>query len=102
MYAKVFEQIFDSSIAEDYLMRLVFEDLLVLADQNGVVDKTHEAIARRTNVPLEIVKREIAELEKPDPKSRTPIYEGRRIVRLDEHKDWGWVIVNYQLPRNSL
>lgn len=96
MYAKVFEQIFDSSISEDYLTRLVFEDLLVLADQNGVVDKTHEAISRRTNVPLDIVKRSIVKLESPDPKSRSQEAEGKRIVRLDDHRDWGWFIVNYE------
>jgi hypothetical protein len=95
MYAKVFEQIFDSSIADNWKTRLVYEDLLVLADQNGVVDKTQQAIARRTNVPLEIVLEAIAELESPDPRSRNPIHEGRRIVRIDEHRDWGWLIVNY-------
>ena len=37
----------------------MFEDMLILADQNRVVDKTCEAIARRTNVPIEIVKKGI-------------------------------------------
>lgn len=96
MYAKVFSQIYDSSIAENYLTRLVFTDLLTLADINGVVDMTREAIARRTNVPLDMVCAAIAELEAPDPKSRTPDEDGRRIARLDQHRDWGWLIVNYQ------
>lgn len=96
MFAKLFEQIFDSSIAEDWKTRLVFEDMLILADQNGVVDKTHEAISRRTNVPIDIVRESIKKLEDVDPKSRNPRNEGRRIVRLDEHRDWGWLIVNYE------
>ena len=95
MFAKVFSQILDSSLAEDYQTRHVFEDLLKLCDINGVVDMTAEAIARRANAPLEIVKRGIAELEKPDPRSRNPEHEGRRIVRLDEHREWGWFVVNY-------
>jgi hypothetical protein len=95
MFAKVFTQILDSSLAEDYQTRHVFEDLLKLCDINGVVDMTHEAIARRTNVPLKIVQRGIAELEKSDPRSRNPDNDGRRIVRLDKHRDWGWKIVNY-------
>ena len=99
MYAKVFAQIFDSSIAEDYRVRLVFEDFLKLADINGVVDMTHEAISRRTNVPLEMVKLGISELEKPDPKSRSNAEDGRRIIRMDDHRDWGWFIVNYQRYR---
>jgi len=100
MFSKVFEQIYDSSIAEDYLVRFVFEDFLTLADVNGVVDRTPEAISRRTNVPIDIVKRSIVKLESPDPKSRRPDDDGRRIVRLDEHRDWGWFIVNYEYYRN--
>jgi len=99
MFAKVFEQIFDSSIAEDYQVRLVFEDLLTLADIDGVVDKTPEALSRRTNVPLEIIKKAIAVLESPDPRSRRSEAEGRRLVRLDDHRDWGWLIVNYKYYR---
>jgi hypothetical protein len=40
MYVKIFAQIYDSSIAEDYLVRLVFEDFLILADKHGHVDMT--------------------------------------------------------------
>lgn len=96
MYAKIFAQIFDSSIAENYQTRHVFEDFLKLADPNGVVDMTHEAISRRTNVPIEIVRSAILELEKPDARSRTPDHSGCRIVRMDEHRDWGWIIINYK------
>ena len=100
MFAKVFGQIYDSSISEDYLLRLVFEDFLTLADINGVVDMTQESISRRTNVPLDIVKKYITILESPDLKSRRKNDDGRRIVKLDEHRDWGWLIVNYEFYRN--
>lgn len=95
MYAKIFEQIYDSSIAENPEARFTFMDLLVLADKNGVVDMTHEAIARRTNRPLDVIRKTIGILESPDPKSRRANDEGRRIIRLDEHRDWGWFIANY-------
>lgn len=95
MFAKIFTQILDSSLAEDYQTRHVFEDMLKLCDINGVVDMTAEAISRRANVPLELIQRGIAELERPDPRSRNPEHDGKRIVRLDEHRDWGWLIVNY-------
>lgn len=95
MYAKIFDQILNSSLAENFMTRHVFMDLLVLSDKNGEVDMTHESIARRTNVPLEIVKQAIAELEAPDPRSRSTAEDGRRIVRLDAHRDWGWQITNY-------
>lgn len=95
VYAKIFTQIFDSSIAENYEVRHVFEDLLKLADIEGVVDMTPEAISRRTNVPLEKIQYGIAELSKADPKSRSHESGGKRLVPLDSHRDWGWIIVNY-------
>lgn len=95
MYGKVFEQILDSSIAENYLTRFVFEDFIILADPDGNVDMTPEAFSRRTNVPLDIVKAAIVELEKPDPRSKTPDHDGRRLLRLDPHRDWGWHVVNH-------
>lgn len=100
MYAKIFLKIFDSSIAEDWQARIVFQDILILANRDGMVDMTHEAIARRTNVPLEIVRASIAKLEAPDPKSNTPEDDGRRLERLAEHKDWGWRILNYTRYRD--
>jgi len=75
-------------------------DMLVLADQNGVVDMTHDAIARRTNVPLKIVQAAITELEQPDKRSRSSQFDGARLQRLDDHRDWGWVIVNYRHYRS--
>lgn len=96
MYAKIFEQIFDSSIADDYELRHFFMDLLVLADCNGVVDRTPTAIAARTRIPLSKVTKFIARLESPDMQSRTLGWEGRRIAKFDEHRDWGWVILNFE------
>ena len=71
MFAKVFSQILDSSLAENYQVRLVFEDLLKLAQPDGTVDITRESISRRTNVPLDIVTAGLDQLEQPDKSSRT-------------------------------
>jgi hypothetical protein len=95
MYAKVFCQILDSSIADDYKLRHFFMDLLVLADPNGVVDMTPTAISARTRIPLDEVTEFIRRLSEPDPQSRTPAFEGRRIHLIDDHRTWGWFIVNY-------
>lgn len=99
MFAKVFEQIFDSSIAEDYSIRHVFMDLLVLANAKGEVDMTITAVARRTNVPVAIVRAAIEALEAPDTESRTSDHQGRRLLRLSENRAWGWRIVNYETYR---
>lgn len=96
MYAKVFAQIFDSSIAENYELRHFFEDMLKLSDADGVLDMTPEAIHRRINLPLEKVVEFLGLLQEPDPKSRSPEHEGKRLIPLDSHREWGWIIVNYQ------
>lgn len=96
LYARVFLQILDSSIAEDFTMRHVFEDFLKLCDhKTGVIDMTRQALARRLNIPMETLNVEIDKLEAPDPDSRDPEFEGRRIERLDPHRDWGWKILNW-------
>lgn len=95
MFAKIFSQIFDSSIANNHKHRHVFMDLLVLADSDGVIDMTEEAVSRRTNVPLEDVKAAIEYLSSPDTRSNSPNDEGRRLLPVDERKPWGWQIVNY-------
>ena len=60
---------------------------------------TYEAISRRTNVPIEEVKRYILELQQPDMSSRSKEFDGKRIIPLDSGRDWGWLIVNYQFYR---
>jgi hypothetical protein len=100
MFAKIFTQILDSSIAGDYVVRHVFMDLLIMADRDGVIDMTPDAIARRTNVPEDMVLHALKELSTPDTKSRSDAEDGRRIILLDSHRDWGWQIVNYEHYRN--
>lgn len=100
MFAKVFKSIFASSIAHNYKTRHVFMDLLTLADSEGYVHMTLQSIAGATGVPLEIVKEAIAELESPDPESQTHTAEGRRLIRVDDKRSWGWQIVNYVHYRN--
>jgi hypothetical protein len=100
MFAKIYAQIFDSSIAENYELRHFFEDMLKLADCTGVVDMTAPAIARRINLDLQKVLEFLRLLQEPDPTSRSKEHEGRRLVPLDSHRDWGWILVNYVHYRN--
>ena len=100
MFAKVYTQVFDSSIADNWKHRHVFEDLLKLCDQTGLLDMTQEAIAARTRMPLEMVCEAIKALSEPDPRSRTHDHEGRRLILLDCKRGWGWKIVNYQKYRS--
>ena len=101
LFAKLFQSIFDSSIADDWQARIVFQDMLILADEDGTIDMTPESIARRTNIPFEIISAAIPKLESPDPSSRTPDHEGRRILRLSSQRAWGWRVVNFAKYRES-
>ena len=74
---------------------MTFQQMLTLCDQEGFVDMTADAIARRTTIPIEVITKGIAVLEQPDPESRRSEEEGRRIVLIDPNRTWGWQIVNY-------
>ncbi len=102
MYAKVFSQIYDGTLCTKgpWQALVTFQQMLVLADHEGHVDMTAGAIARRTTIPLDIIEMGISELMKPDPESRTPTEEGRRIALLSDGRGWGWRIVNYKVYRD--
>lgn len=99
MYGKIFEQIYDGTLGENWQALITFQQMIILCDSSGVVDMTPNAISRRTGIPVEHIEAGIRYLEEPDPDSRTPDEEGRRIVRLDDHRPWGWKIVNHALYR---
>lgn len=97
MYGKLFASMYDGTLGTrgPWQALITFQQLIILADQDGVIDMTPEAIARRTTIPLEIITKGLAMLEQPDPDSRSPDEEGRRIVRLSDTRLWGWRITNY-------
>lgn len=86
---------YDGTLAGHWEALVTFQQLIVLADADGVVDVTPQAISARTTIPLHIITAGLEFLALPDPYSRTPGEDGRRIVCLDEHRPWGWQIVNY-------
>src|SRR3990172_11905550 len=97
MYGKLFAQMYDGTLATQgpWQALVTFQQFIILADKEGVVDMTADAIARRPTIPPDIIKIGIAALEQPDAASRSPDEEGCRIVRLSDARDWGWRIVNY-------
>lgn len=95
MYGKIFESIYDGTLAGHWQAIVTMQQLIVLSSPDGVVDMTPEAIARRTTIPLEIITAGLEHLAKPDPYTRTPGEDGRRIVLLDDHRPWGWRLVNH-------
>lgn len=87
---------YDGTLYGHWQAIVTFQQMIVLADADGIIDMTPQAIAARTSVPLEIIQAGIKVLEAPDPYSRTPDEDGKRIELLDEHRPWGWHIVNHE------
>lgn len=95
MYAKLFSSLYQGTLRGRSNEILVFTNLLAHCDKEGYVDKHFRAIAEETGITQDDVKTAIAILEQPDEESRSPEAEGRRIVRIDDHRAWGWQVVNF-------
>jgi len=96
VYGKIFESIYDGSLYGQWEAIVTMQQLIVLADADGVVDMTPPAIAGKTSIPLEILEKGLKILSKPDPYSRSQESDGVRIQLLDDHRPWGWFLVNHK------
>lgn len=104
IYAKLFSSIYQGTLRGNAHGLLVFTNLLAHADKTGVVDIHPRAIADEVGLPEPDVRVALLKLESPDEESRTPDEDGRRIIRTDAHRVWGWRIVNhakYRAIRNE-
>jgi hypothetical protein len=100
VYGKIFESIYDGTLAEDWRALITFQQMIILCDSDGVVDMTPTAISRRTGIPIEHIKAGIEILEAEDPHSRTADHNGKRILRIDPDRPWGWELVNHEKYRS--
>lgn len=96
MYGKIFESIYEGTLYGRWEAIVTMQQLIVLADSEGLVDMTPMAIAARTSIPRDIIDKGLEILSSPDPYSRTPGNDGVRITLIDDHKPWGWLIVNHE------
>ena len=101
MYGKLFASMYDGTLATrgPWQALVTFQQMIILADREGYIDMTADAISRRTSIPVEIIEAGIKVLLEPDHSSRSPAENGRRIIPIDDTRDWGWQIVNYQKYR---
>lgn len=100
MYGKIFDSMYEGTLYGHWEAIVTLQQMLVLCSSDGAIDMTPQAIAARTSIPLEIITKGIGILSEPDPYSRTPGEEGRRIALIDAHRPWGWYIVNHAKYRN--
>ena len=97
-YTKLFSSIVTSTIwCEDNATLRVWIAMLAMADASGHVGGAVPGFANLARVTVEEMRRALEILTSPDPDSRTPDNEGRRI----EAVPGGWRILNYSAYRES-
>ncbi len=91
-FTKLFSTIVTSSIwGEDNVTLRVWITMLSQSDANGVVGGSIPGFAHLARVTIPEMESALERLSAPDPYSRTPDQEGRRI----ESVPGGWRILNY-------
>lgn len=97
-YTKLFSSIVTSTIwCEDLPTRIVWVAMLAMSDAHGRVEGSVPGFARVANVTMEEMGRALSVLMAPDPHSRTPDNDGRRIEAIPG----GWRILNYRAYRDA-
>ncbi len=94
MYGKLFQSLYQGTMRGQADLILVFSNLLAFKDRDQFVDKHPRCIAEEVGIPEDRVRAALLQLEAPDVESRTEDHGGRRLLRMDEHRNWGWFIVN--------
>lgn len=91
-YTKLAASILHSSIwSEDDRTRIVWITLLAMANQHGEVLASIPGVARMAGVPIADAEKALRRFLSPDPYSRTPDKEGRRLEAIEG----GWLLVNH-------
>lgn len=78
-FGVIHQDIFDSTLARNYEARHLFQDMIILADENDNVMMDVVDIAHRTRVPLDLVERALEFLLAPDEQSKSHLDGGRRL-----------------------
>jgi hypothetical protein len=98
-YAKMFAAMLTSSVwQESHATVRVWVTMLLLKDQDGIVNASVPGLAHAAHVTLDECQQALEVLAGPDPYSRTPDLEGRRIVKAET----GWRVVNHTKYRELM
>lgn len=96
-FVKLYGTILDSTIwLEPLPTKVVWITMLAMADATGCVRSSIPNLAKRAGVSRQECEDALVTLSAPDPDSKTPDYEGRRIERIDG----GWFILNHRKYRD--
>lgn len=97
-WTKLFSSIVTSSIwCEDDKTFRVWVALLALSDQEGIVEGSVPGLANLCRLQPAEMRAALEKLASPDPDSRSPEFEGRRIKKIEG----GWRLLNYEKYRQK-
>jgi hypothetical protein len=98
-YTKLFSSIVGSTIwREPNHVRIVWVTMLALADRRGIVEASVPGLAGFARVSRRQCDEALERLQAPDPDSRSPAEEGRRIRPVAG----GWQLVNFSTYREKM
>jgi hypothetical protein len=98
-FTKLHSSILSSTIwRQDPETKVVWITLMALADRDGVAQASIPGLAHFAGVSVEATEAAIQKFLSPDPWSRTPDREGRRIEKVDG----GWRLLNHAKYREKM
>lgn len=98
-YTKLFSTLTTSTIwSESLATRVVWITMLAMSNKDGEVSASVPGLARVANVTMAECESALAVFLSPDPYSRTPAHEGRRIETIPG----GWRLLNHAKYRAKL
>lgn len=101
-YTPVFDSVFHGTLCGRWPTLPVWLTILPMADKNGHIDMSFAAMAALTGWPIDLLRQAIKELSEPDPESRSPENDGRRLELIDpETRGWGWRVINHSKYREK-
>lgn len=98
-YTPIFSTMLEGTLHGRWPHTGVWACLLSMVDYRGEIDKHPRLIASAIGLPLHELLNCIKDFVSPDPDSRSPENEGRRLELIDPSRDWGWRVVNIQKYR---
>lgn len=99
-YTPVFDSVFQGSLCGKYPDLPVWLVLLALQQRGGIIDAHPSYIATVSGLPQADIETAIARFCAPDPSSRTPDHDGRRLEAIDG-RGFGWRVLNHDKYREK-
>lgn len=100
-YTPLFDSMLTGTLYGRWPHTGIWACLLSRATREGLIDETPQALAAAIGVPVETLTTCIRDFMNPDPDSRSPEQDGRRLALIHEHRSWGWRVINHSKYRDK-